>query len=169
MTEQKLSTRSSRNLESRVHDSREGEVDRAPTTFSTGSYFNLPKDLLENHPDKSFHWVAYQRAGEDLDIEYSKAVDRRMMEPVPRSIHPMFARKRVASPFKRHGREDDESDGLVTYGGQVLMNRDEEINKKENAFYDEERRRSEQVRKMHIDHEMGGQNVFEDHRHYGGM
>jgi hypothetical protein len=111
-------TRKPREID-RVMD-RDNERDERPdSTFYENSLFRLPPGLAEAYPDYKFSWVryAFRDSGEDRE-NYDMAVNVKGYDPVPESMCPTLAGRKVASPFER---DESRGENLIKRGGQVLM------------------------------------------------
>lgn len=160
MSESRLTTRTSRNAESRVHDGRISEESgRTPIVFGEGTAFNVPEAVRLSDPEHAYAYVPYHSGGVDLRHEYEDAVYRRGFQPVKRSSHPLLKRNMVDSPFAR-----EEDDDLIKYGGQVLMKRTVEMQKAEERFYDEQNSRQNYIRELHSNQNLGAPKIFQDER-----
>lgn len=162
MTDNKLSGRSPRASEGRVHDSRSGEEGgRKPIRYSEGSAFNVPEAIRVSDPEHSYAYIPYHSGGKDLTNEYDDAIYRRGFMPVKRSSHPLLKRNQIDSPFARQ-----EEDDLIKYGGQILMKRTLEDKQSEDDFYNERNARQNYIRELHSNSNPGSPKIFQDERKY---
>ena len=77
MSESRLTTRTSRNAESRVHDGRISEESgRTPIVFGEGTAFNVPEAVRLSDPEHAYAYVPYHSGGVDLRHEYEDACYR---------------------------------------------------------------------------------------------
>ncbi len=123
--------RTERNLEKRTNESRVVDQ-RMPITFSDKSFFNIPKNLIDAHPEIKFCFIAYKDGEKDLRDRYDDAVFNRGFSLTLASDFPELRRKHSLSPF-----EERKEDDMIRYGGQVLMHRTTEAYEAEQAFYNE--------------------------------
>lgn len=157
--EVKIGSRASRSSENRFSQGRSKD-NRPFITFGDGSKFNVPKEVIESDPEHSYHFVPYQSGGDDLINEYEDAIYGRGMMPVKCSEHPSLRRHVVDGPFKRS------DDDLYKIGGQILMKRPKEIDKAEQAYFDERNSRDEYIRSLHSNVNPGSPKMFQDERRW---
>lgn len=128
--------RALRSTESRSYEARVTE-ERPPVSYGDGSKFNLPKEVVQKYEENgySLSFVMYMCGKEEDRENYFDAIDRGY-SPVMASELPQLARRYEISPFSTK-----EEDGLVRRGGQVLMKRSSELDRKEKEYYSEKNAR----------------------------
>jgi hypothetical protein len=159
-----LVKRKPRASDARVNENKNFVQRRAPITIGTGSFFNVPQEILRSDPDHSYSFIPYHSGGRELLEEYEEAVYVDGFVPVKRSSHPLLKRNAVETPFSRK-----EEDDLVKVGGQILMKRPIEYKIEQDKVQDMHIRAQEAIKDMHRSDNMGVTRVINDTRTFGPM
>jgi hypothetical protein len=126
----------------RMERGNERSNEREMVSLGETSAFNLPREFLEKHPDKSFCFVPYLCGGKELVEDYYTAVHDRKFSVALAADYPELARRlpHFGSLFSQ--REDEQ---LIKVKGQVLMVRSIEDKIAEDKKYDEQNARQEHL------------------------
>jgi len=154
--------RKTRELNLRQDENKNYVNRRAPITVARGSFFNVPREVLDSDPDHSYSFIPYYSGGQELLEVYEEAVHVDGFRPVKRSSHPLLKRQTVETPFSR--KEDDD---LVKVGGQILMKRPIEYKIEDDKNDEALIRAQDAMKEMHRSDNMGVTRVINDTRSFG--
>lgn len=105
--------------------------ERAPIVYSEDSRFNVPASIRESDPEHVYAYIPYKCGGKELEDDVYNAIEKDGFIPVRASEHPALKRRYDLGLFAKKDEDD-----LIKTGGQLLMKRTVEAQKRSDIKYD---------------------------------